>query len=97
MTNLSKNGGRQTALDLGDSPKKGADQFDEATYRAELIAAGIPAGDAAAVAAKTAEARFTWTPPTVGEYRLQIAVSTEGDQPEIYSGNNRAEVDVRVQ
>lgn len=57
MTNLSKNGGRQTALDLGDSPKKGADAFDEAAYRAELIAAGIPAGDAAAVAAKTAVKR----------------------------------------
>ena len=50
MTNLSKNGERQTALDLGDSPRKGADQFDEVTYRAELIAAGIPPADAAAIA-----------------------------------------------
>lgn len=50
MTNLSKNGGRQTALDLGD-------QFDEAAYRAELIAAGIDPAAAAEVAAKTAQAR----------------------------------------
>lgn len=50
MTNLSKNGNRQTALDLGD-------QFDEAAYRAELIAAGLLAEDAAAVAAKTAHVR----------------------------------------
>ena len=70
MTNLSKNGGRQTALDLGDSPKKGADQFDEATYRAELIAAGIPAGDAAAVAAKTANARRDAL--NANEYRLKL-------------------------
>ena len=77
MTNLSKNGGRQTALDLGDSPKKGADQFDEATYRAELIAAGIPAGDAAAVAAKTAEARRQrdYVPGNVGaSLKLPAAV-----------------------
>jgi hypothetical protein len=40
----------QGQLDLGG-------QFDEATYRAKLIAAGIPAADADAVAAKTAEAR----------------------------------------
>lgn len=50
MTNLSKNGNRQTALDLGD-------QFDEAAYRAELIAAGIEPASAADVAAKTAQAR----------------------------------------
>lgn len=50
MTNLSKNGNRQTALDLGD-------QFDEAAYRAELIAAGIEPAAAADVAAKTAQAR----------------------------------------
>ncbi len=77
MTNLSKNGGRQTALDLGDSPKKGADAFDEAAYRAELIAAGIPAGDAAAVAAKTAEARRQrdYVPGNVGaSLKLPAAV-----------------------
>lgn len=50
MTNLSKNGNRQTALDLGD-------QFDEAAYCAELIAAGIEPAAAADVAAKTAQAR----------------------------------------
>lgn len=50
MTNLSKNGNRQTALDLGD-------QFDEAAYRAELIAAGIEPAAAADVAAKTVQAR----------------------------------------
>lgn len=77
MTNLSKNGGRQTALDLGDSPKKGADAFDEAAYRAELIAAGIPAVDAAAVAAKTAEARRQrdYVPGNVGaSLKLPAAV-----------------------
>ena len=77
MTNLSKNGGRQTALDLGDSPKKGADAFDEAAYRAELIAAGIPAGDAAAMAAKTAEARRQrdYVPGNVGaSLKLPAAV-----------------------
>lgn len=50
MTNLSRNGNRQKALDLGD-------QFDEAAYRAELIAAGIEPAAAADVAAKTAQAR----------------------------------------
>lgn len=50
MTNLSKNGNRQTALDLGD-------QFDETAYRAELIAAGIEPAAAADIAAKTAQAR----------------------------------------
>lgn len=77
MTNLSKNGERQTALDLGDSPRKGADQFDEATYRAELIAAGIPPADAAAVAAKTAEARRQrdYVPGNVGaSLKLPAAV-----------------------
>ena len=44
-------GNRQTALDLGD-------QFDEAAYRAELIAAGIEPAAAADVAAKTAQARL---------------------------------------
>ena len=48
MTNLSKNGNRQTALDLGD-------QFDETAYRAELIAAGIEPAAAADIAAKTAQ------------------------------------------
>lgn len=50
MTNFSKNGSRQTALDLGE-------QFDEAAYRAELTAAGLSPAEAAAVAAKTAEAQ----------------------------------------
>ena len=44
MTNTTKNGGRQTALNLDGG------SFDEAAYRAELIAAGLPAEDAAAVA-----------------------------------------------
>ena len=40
MTNTTKNGGRQTALNLDGGA------FDEAAYRAELIAAGLPAEDA---------------------------------------------------
>ncbi|MEO8837654.1 MAG: hypothetical protein ABI351_02960, partial [Herbaspirillum sp.] len=41
MTNLSKNGVKHTALNLDGGA------FDEAAYRAELIAAGLPAKDAA--------------------------------------------------
>lgn len=51
MTNLTKNGAGQTALNLDGDP------FDEATYRDELIALGLPAEDAATVAAKTVNAR----------------------------------------
>ncbi|WP_432783824.1 replication protein RepA (plasmid) [Pseudomonas corrugata] len=51
MTNLSKNGGRQTASNGDDGP------FDEAAYRADLIAAGFSAEDAAAVASNTARHR----------------------------------------
>ena len=51
MTNLSKNGTKQTALNLDGGA------FDEATYRAELIAAGIEPSAAADVAAKTAAAK----------------------------------------
>lgn len=64
MTNLSKNGGRQTALNLDGGA------FDEAAYCAELIAAGLPAEDAAAVAAKTANARRDAL--TANEYRLKL-------------------------
>lgn len=51
MTNLSKNGGRQTASNVDEG------HFDEATYRADLIAAGFSAEDAAAVASNTARHR----------------------------------------
>ncbi len=51
MTNLSKNGGRQTASNGDEGP------FDEAAYRADLIAAGFSAEDAAAVASNTARHR----------------------------------------
>ena len=64
MTNTTKNGGRQTALNLD------AGVFDEAAYRAELIAAGLPAEDAAAVAAKTANARRDAL--NANEYRLKL-------------------------
>ena len=64
MTNTTKNGGRQTALNLDGG------SFDEATYRAELIAAGLPAEDAAAVAAKTANARRDAL--NANEYRLKL-------------------------
>lgn len=64
MTNLSKNGGRQTALNLDGGA------FNEAAYRAELIAAGLPAEDAAAVAAKTADARRDAL--NANEYRLKL-------------------------
>lgn len=49
MTNLSKNGGRQTAP--SDGP------FDESAYRADLIAAGFSPEDAATVASNTARHR----------------------------------------
>ena len=64
MTNTTKNGGRQTALNLDGGA------FDEAAYRAELIAAGLPAEDAAAVAAKTANARRDAL--NANEYRLKL-------------------------
>lgn len=75
MTNLSKNGGRQTALNLDGGT------FDEATYRAELIAAGIAPPDAAAVAAKTAEARrqSDYVPRNVGaSLKLQPVTVQQG-------------------
>lgn len=50
MTNTSKNGGKQTALDLGD-------QFDEAAYRDKLIAAGSEPATAAELASKMAQIR----------------------------------------
>ncbi|WP_268916065.1 replication protein RepA, partial [Aeromonas caviae] len=49
MTNLSKNGGRRTASSGGP--------FDEAAYRADLIAAGFSPEDAATVASNTARHR----------------------------------------
>ena len=64
MTNTTKNGARQTALNLDGGA------FDEAAYRAELIAAGLPAEDAAAVAAKTANARRDAL--NANEYRLKL-------------------------
>ena len=64
MTNTTKNGGRQTALNLDGGA------FDEAAYRAELIAAGLPAEYAAAVAAKTANARRDAL--NANEYRLKL-------------------------
>lgn len=51
MTNLSKNGVGQTALNLDD------DTFDRDAYRDQLIAMGLPAEDAATVAAKTVHVR----------------------------------------
>lgn len=50
MTSIRKGGLEQTTLDLGD-------QFDEAAYRSELIAAGVDLATASDVAAKTAQAR----------------------------------------
>lgn len=64
MTNLNKNGGRQTALNLDGWA------FDEAAYRAELIAVGLTAEDAAAVAAKMANARRDAL--NANEYRLKL-------------------------
>ena len=64
MTNLSKNGAKQTALNLDGG------LFDEAAYRAELIADGLPAEDAAAVAAKMANARRDAL--NANEYRLKL-------------------------
>ena len=64
MTNLSKNGAKQTALNLDGG------LFDEAAYRAELIAVGLPAEDAAAVAAKMANARRDAL--NANEYRLKL-------------------------
>lgn len=63
MTNLSKNGSEQTALNLG-----GPETFDEAAYRERLIKAGIAPDDAASVAAKTAAAKKQagFTPVKVG-------------------------------
>jgi len=54
MTNTTKNGGRQTALNLDGG------SFDEAAYRAELIAAGMGVEQAKQVAATAA--RFLATP-----------------------------------
>ena len=70
MTNLSKNGARQTALDLDGR------SFDEATYRAELIAAGLPADDAAAVASKTAAAHREAL--SLNQYRVKLIDSGMG-------------------
>ncbi len=64
MTNLTKSGAKQTELNLDGG------QFDEAAYRAELIAAGLPAEDAAAVAVKTANAHSDAL--SVNEYRLKL-------------------------
>ena len=64
MTNLSKNGAKQTALNLDGG------LFDEAAYRAELIADGLPAEDAAAVVAKMANARRDAL--NANEYRLKL-------------------------
>lgn len=50
MTNTSKNGGKQTALNLGE-------QFDEAAYRDKLIAAGSEPATAAELASKMAQVR----------------------------------------
>lgn len=63
MTNLSKNGSEQTALNLGEP-----ETFDEAAYRERLIKAGIAPDDAASVAAKTAAAQKQagFTPVKVG-------------------------------
>ena len=64
MTNTTKNGGRQTALNLG------GEAFDEAAYCALLIDAGLPPDDAAAVASKTASARRDAL--NANEYRLKL-------------------------
>lgn len=71
MTNLNKNGAGQTAESLSGDP------FDEATYCAELIAMGLPAEDAATVAAKTAEARHEAF--SANEFRQKLIDSGIGE------------------
>ena len=72
MTNLTKNGAGQTAKNLEGDP------FDEATYCAELIAMGLPADEAANVAAKTAEARREAF--TANEFRQKLIDSGIGEE-----------------
>lgn len=72
MTNLTKNGAGQTAKNLDGDP------FDEATYCAELIAMGLPADEAANVAAKTAEARREAF--TANEFRQKLIDSGIGEE-----------------
>jgi hypothetical protein len=45
---------------------------------------------------KTATADFTWTPPSRGRYLVEAVVRSAADVPEIYSGNNRASIEVEV-
>jgi plasmid replication initiation protein len=71
MTNLTKNGTKQTAL-KGDTG-----HFDEAVYRDELIAMGLPAEDAATFATKTANARRDAL--SANEYRLNLIASGVGE------------------
>jgi hypothetical protein len=47
--------------------------------------------------AKTAVAEFGWTPQAPGKYQLVVVVSTENRAAEIYSGNNRAQIEVVVE
>ena len=64
MTNTTKNGGRQTALNLE------GETFDEAAYCALLIDKGILPDEAAAVAAKMANVRRDAM--NANEYRLKL-------------------------
>jgi CARDB len=47
--------------------------------------------------AKTAVAEFSWTPEGTGEATLTARVGTRNGMPEIYSGNNTAELTMNVE
>jgi plasmid replication initiation protein len=65
MTKLTKDGATQTEKTLADD-----DPYDETTYRDKLIAMGLPADEAATVAARTAEARREAL--TANEFRQKL-------------------------
>ena len=71
MTNLTKNGAEQTDAN-GD-----AGYFDEAAYRDAMIAKGLPADDAAALATKAANARRDAL--SANDYRLNLIASGVGE------------------
>lgn len=71
MTNFTKNGTGQTALN-GD-----VGHFDEVAYRDELIAMGLPSEDAGVVATKTANARRDAL--SANDYRLNLIASGVGE------------------
>lgn len=57
MTNLSKNGGQQTAFDLGDADTLRQEASEVAEHIQKLTAAGLPLDDAKDIAAKTLAAK----------------------------------------